>query len=280
VVFTGRTGEAARTVSRANAEWRHEFEQTLPDLTDDDIAGSGFAITSYTVHRDLGGDVALARLRERLRQRGLKLMLDFVPNHMAPDHPWVGQHPDYFAGGSEIDLARAPRNYFRVPATNGSGLFAHGRDPYFPGWPDTIQLNYGNPALREAMIGELSRTPGQCDGVRCDMAMLVPPEVFRRTWDIESQPFWPRAIPRVREQAADFVFMAEVYWDLEWASPSLRLACASSIKANSRAAKNASPHTSSARFEPIDTVLSQFYSRLLAVLRHPAVRQGNWQLLD
>ena len=81
-----------RTVSRANAEWRREFEQTLPDLTDDDIAGSGFAITSYTVRRNLGGDVALARLRERLRQRDLKLMLDFVPNHMAPDHPWVG-HP-------------------------------------------------------------------------------------------------------------------------------------------------------------------------------------------
>jgi hypothetical protein len=107
----GGGGGGGRSVSRVAAR----IEQTLPDLTDDDIAGSGFAITSYTVHRDLGGDAALARLRERLRQRGLKLMLDFVPNHMAPDHPWVGQHPEYFVGGSEIDLARAPRNYFRVP---------------------------------------------------------------------------------------------------------------------------------------------------------------------
>jgi hypothetical protein len=96
-------------------------------------------------------------------------------------------------------------------------------------------------------------------------------------WYIESQPFWPRAISRVREQAPGFVFIAEVYGDLEWASPSLRPACASSIKANSRAAKNASPHTSSAPFEPIDTVLSQFYSRLFAVLRHPpcAKETGN-----
>jgi len=211
-----QTGTFAQKISRSNAEWRHEFEQTLPDLTDDDIAGSGFAITSYTVHGDLGGDAALARLRERLKKRGLKLMLDFVPNHMAPDHPWVSEHPDYFVGGSEIDLTRTPQNYFRVPTKTGSRLFAHGRDPFFSGWPDTVQLNYGNPALQEAMIGELTRIAGQCDGVRCDMAMLVLPEVFQRTWGIDSKPFWPRAIPRVQEKSPGFVFMAEVYWDLEW----------------------------------------------------------------
>lgn len=211
-----QTGTFAQAISRKNAGWRHEFEQTLPDLADEDIAGSGFAIKSYTVHADLGGDAALARLRQRLKKRGLKLMLDFVPNHMAPDHPWVEQHPDYFVSGSEIDLTRTPQNYFRVPTKNGSRLFAHGRDPFFDGWPDTIQLNYGNPALQEAMIGELIRIAGQCDGVRCDMAMLVLPDVFSRTWGIDSQPFWPTAIPRVHEKSPNFVFMAEVYWDLEW----------------------------------------------------------------
>lgn len=75
-----QTGPAAQRVSRSSAAWRHEFEQTLPDLREEDIAGSGFAITRYTVHRDLGGDEALARLRTRARQRGLRLMLDFVPN--------------------------------------------------------------------------------------------------------------------------------------------------------------------------------------------------------
>ena len=78
-----RTGPAGQRVSRANREWRREFEETLPDLREEDIAGSGFAITGYTVHPDLGGDAALARLRERLRARGLRLMLDFVPNHTA-----------------------------------------------------------------------------------------------------------------------------------------------------------------------------------------------------
>jgi hypothetical protein len=75
----------------------------------------------------------------------------------------------------------------------GGVVLAHGRDPYFPGWPDTRQLNYGNPALQEAMIGELTRFAGQCDGVRCDMAMLVLPDVFERTWGIRAPLFWPAA---------------------------------------------------------------------------------------
>ena len=100
-----QTGPAGQRVSRTNQEWRREFEETLPDLREEDIAGSGFAITDYTVHPDLGGDAAMARLRKRLRKRGVKLLLDFVPNHMAPDHPWVEKHPEYFIQGNETDLA-------------------------------------------------------------------------------------------------------------------------------------------------------------------------------
>ena len=143
-------------------------------------------------------------------------MLDFVPNHTGLDHPWVEDHPEYYIAGTELDLARAPQNYTWVKRRGGDRLLAYGRDPYFPGWPDTLQLNYGNPATQEAMIGELLKIAGQCDGVRCDMAMLVLPEVFERTWGIPSQPFWPKATQRVREQSPDFCFMAEVYWDLEW----------------------------------------------------------------
>lgn len=342
-----QTGTAAQAVSRSNPEWRREFQETLPDLTDDDVAGSGFAISSYTVHRDLGGDVALARLRERLRKHGLKLMLDFVPNHMAPDHPWVEQFPEYFVSGTEIDLARAPQNYFRVATKSGPKLFAHGRDPYFPGWPDTIQLDYGNPLLQGAMIGELKRIAARCDGVRCDMAMLVLPEVFERTWGIGAQPFWPSAIQRVRTLHPGFVFMAEVYWDLEWTlqlqgfnycydkrlydrlregharpvrehfhagldfqdhlarflenhdepraaatfdlprhraaailtflSPGLRFFHQGEFEGRHR---RISPHLVRAPFEPVDEALSEFYDRLLAVLRLPAVREGRWWLAE
>ena len=212
-----QTGVAGRDISRSNADWRNEFQETLPDLREEDIAGSGFAITGYTVAENLGGDAALARLRERLRQRGLKLMLDFVPNHMALDHPWVETHPEYFIAGTELDLARAPKNYVWVKCQNGDRLLAHGRDPYFPGWSDTLQLNYANPETQEAMFGELLKIASQCDGVRCDMAMLVLPEVFERTWGQPAKPFWPDAIKRVREKVPGFCFMAEVYWDLEWA---------------------------------------------------------------
>lgn len=211
-----QTGPGAQQVSRANPEWRREFQETLPDLREEDIAGSGFAITGYTVHESLGGDAALARLRDRLRARGLKLMLDFVPNHMGLGHPWVEEHPEYFISGSELDLAHAPQNYTWVKRERGDLLLAYGRDPYFSGWPDTLQLNYADPALQEAMIGELLKISAQCDGVRCDMAMLVLPEVFERTWGRRAPLFWPTATRRVRERAADFVFMAEVYWDMEW----------------------------------------------------------------
>jgi hypothetical protein len=211
-----QTGPAARAISLANSEWRREFAETLPDLKDEDIGGSGFAIQDYTVHRDLGGTTALARLRQRMKDRGLKLMLDFVPNHMAPDHRWVEEHPDYFVSGSEQDLSRSPENYCRVQTQFGPRVLAHGRDPYFPGWPDTLQLNYGNSQLQSAMIGELENIADQCDGVRCDMAMLVLPDVFLRTWNIRSEPFWLRATTSVRCNYPDFQFMAEVYWDLEW----------------------------------------------------------------
>src|SRR5215471_3608936 len=211
-----RTGAAGQRVSRENAEWRREFQATLTDLREEDIAGSGFAITGYIVDPALGGDAALSRLRERLCKRGLRLMLDFVPNHTALDHSWVEEHPEYYVSGTALDLAEAPQNYTGVKCTQGELVLAHGRDPYFPGWPDTLQLDYSKSATQNAMIGELTKIANQCDGVRCDMAMLVLPEAFERTWGRHAPLFWPSATRRVREEFPGFHFMAEVYWDLEW----------------------------------------------------------------
>jgi glycosidase len=274
-------------------------------------------------------------------------MLDFVPNHTGLDHPWVEVHPEYYVAGTEQDLARAPRNYTWVRRTKGDLLLALGRDPYFPGWPDALQLNYGNPATQEAMAGELVKIAGQCDGVRCDMAMLVLPDIFERTWGIKAEPFWPKATRRVRERVPEFCFMAEVYWDLEWAlqqqgfdytydkrlydrlrdgharpvrehfwagldyqqrmarflenhdepraaatfppavheaaavitylSPGLRFFHQGQFQGRT---KRISPHLGRGPDEPLNQELAKFYDRLLGVLRRPAVREGEWRLLE
>ena len=211
-----QTGAAGRAVSRSNPQWRDEFQTVLPDLIEDDISGSGFAITAYTVGEVLGGERALAQFRERLARRGIKLMLDFVPNHTAPDHPWVKTHPEYYVEGSEEMVAAKPENYLRIDTGWGPKILAFGRDPNFPGWPDTLQLNYANPALQATRIDELIAIAGKCDGLRCDMAMLVLPEIFHRTWGITPQPFWPKAAAVVHDKYPAFTFVAEAYWDFEW----------------------------------------------------------------
>ena len=211
-----QTGEAGKQISRANPQWRREFEETLDDLEEQDIIGSGFAITEYVAADSIGGPEALKRFRQRISGYGMKLMLDFVPNHMAPDHAWVQDHPDYFIRGVEADINRAPENYTWVRRKHEELILAFGRDPYFSGWPDTIQLNYGNPHLHEAMKEQLLQVAAQCDGLRCDMAMLLLSDVFRQTWGIGIDPFWPDAIKRVKENHPGFLMMGEVYWDLEY----------------------------------------------------------------
>lgn len=164
-----QTGEAGRRISINHPGWKDGFLVDIPDLTDEDICGSGFAVTDYALHKSFGKPDALLRLKERLNARGLKLMLDLVPNHTAIDHHWVKSRPEYYVQGNEGSIASAPQNFLRV----GKQIFAHGRDPYFDGWPDTLQLDYGKPAFREAMFAEISKIAGTCDGLRCDMAMLI-----------------------------------------------------------------------------------------------------------
>ena len=220
-----QTGEAGREVSRTIPEWQREYQAVLPDFTAADVSGSPFAVREYVVSGDFGGTRALEHFRKRLAGRGIKLMLDFVPNHTALDHPWVYEHPEYYVPGSEDDLTREPQNYRRLATRSGPRVLAHGRDPYFAGWPDTLQLNYRHPRLRSAILEVLAGIAYQCDGVRCDMAMLVLPDVIIRTWGDRARPhgtaavddsFWAMAIDHVRQRRPEFVFLAEAYWDLEW----------------------------------------------------------------
>jgi hypothetical protein len=169
------------------------------------------------VDEHLGGREGLAIARGELARRGLRLILDFVPNHVAPDHPWVTQHPEYLVQGNADDARNDPASFSEV----GGKVFACGRDPYFPAWQDVLQLNAFQPGLRKAVIETLSDMAGQCDGIRCDMAMLMLNDIFGRTWGARAgekpaSDYWRTVIPATKGKHPEFKFIAEAYWDLEW----------------------------------------------------------------
>ncbi|HSF68110.1 MAG TPA: alpha-amylase family glycosyl hydrolase [Nitrospiraceae bacterium] len=204
-------------IAKGNAGLQTEFGRVLSDYQAEDVAGSAYCIRRYVVDDQLGGPEGLAAARKMLADRGMRLVLDFVPNHVAPDHPWVTDHPQYFIQGTTDDLSRAPGEFFQA----GAHVIAHGRDPYFPPWSDVAQLNAFHPALRQAAVKTVLDIAEQCDGMRCDMAMLMMNPIFERTWGPRAgqkpgREYWVELIRAVRERYPDVLFMAEAYWDLEW----------------------------------------------------------------
>ena len=165
----------------------------------------------------LGGHEGLATARRELAKRGMNLVLDFVPNHVAPDHPWITDHPEYFIRGNADDAKNDPSSFVEVCET----VCARGRDPYFPAWPDVLQLNAFEPGLRHAAFKTISSIAEQCDGIRCDMAMLMVNHIFERTWGgrAGARPeteYWADLISAIKNKHPGFLFIAEAYWDLEW----------------------------------------------------------------
>ncbi len=210
------TGPRSRAVALQSPALRSVFDAVLPDWQDADVAGSPYAVAAYQVAPALGGEAGLKRFHQQLKAHGLKLVLDFVPNHLGLDHPWVGDKPELFVQSPHP----APGTFTQHTAA-GVVELAHGKDPYFPAWTDTVQLDYRRPDTRRAMLGELRSVARRCDGVRCDMAMLLLNEVFARTWadfpgriapEIE---FWAEAIQAIKARQPSFLFLGEVYWDLE-----------------------------------------------------------------
>jgi hypothetical protein len=239
--------------TRASAlNYLHEYVGALPDVTENDIAGSAYAIGAYSVDEGVGGRDGLLHFRQQLNARGLKLVLDFVPNHTGLDHRWLQDHPEYYINGTKTWYKKARGEFFLVQkelpesdmitvaleaaaATKTDEavlkpepekeihVIAHGRDPYFPGWIDTAQLNAFNPGYRQAAIDTLNDIAELADGVRCDMAMLMMNEIFARTWGWlgfnhpPHEDFWTTIIPKVKAQHPHFLFIAETYWNMEYA---------------------------------------------------------------
>ncbi len=200
----------------------HEYRGALADINDADVVGSAYAVGAYVVDARLGGREGLAAVRARLAAHGIRVILDFVPNHVGTDHEWIAAQPAYFVWGTTRDQAKRPDLFFtRKDVWGRTVLIAHGRDPYFPSWIDTAQLNAFDPGYRRAAVQTLLDIASQCDGVRCDMAMLATNRIFQQTWagDVDSPPmteFWVEVIPQIKAQYPEFVFIAEVYWGMEY----------------------------------------------------------------
>jgi hypothetical protein len=206
-----------REVALTHPDLQNEYKNSLYDFSEEDVVGSPYSIYDYSVDPHLGGTEGLKAVRNKLGKLGKMLILDFVPNHIAVDHPWGKEIPDAFVRGSEQDLASNPEGFFK----RGDSIFAHGKDPYFPSWTDTLQANSFSRVYREKVIEMLQIIGEYCDGVRCDMAMLLVDRIFQQTWEERGgQPlekeFWRAVIGSVKEVHPGFKFFAEVYWDMEW----------------------------------------------------------------
>ncbi|MEX2431601.1 MAG: alpha-amylase family glycosyl hydrolase [Dehalococcoidia bacterium] len=210
--------QSARAVALQHPALRQEYGNALPDWTEADVAGSPYAVRAYNVDSALGGDDDLKAVREQLHERNMGLMVDFVPNHLALDHPWTATHPARFVQATAEQAAAHPTWFYDGP--QGAKL-AHGRDPYFGPWTDTVQVDFFAEDLRVALIGELLQIAETADGVRCDMAMLGLNDVFQWLWGDFTpharpvEEFWAEAISTVKGRHPGFVFLAEAYWGHE-----------------------------------------------------------------
>lgn len=206
-------------IAKNHPDLRREYDHALPGWQESDIVGSPYAVRAYRPDPKLASWDELGDVLGRLHDRGMKLILDFVPNHTALDHEWVIQHPEYYIQGTLQDAMDFPTAFFPVETPKGIRYLAHGKDPHFPAWTDTAQLHYFNSDTRTAVIHELHHIAQYCDGVRCDMAMLILNEVFAQTWGkhlygmtTPSQEFWAEAIASL----PGWQWIAEVYWNREW----------------------------------------------------------------
>ena len=131
--------------------------------------GSYYSIRDYTAVNPEFGTLADARaFVQAAHALGMKVILDWVANHTAFDHPWTREHKDWYKLDAHGDI---------FPVTFNAGT------PGEEHWSDVTGLNYDAPALRDAMIAAMQFWVRETDldGFRCDVASSVP------------TPFWERA---------------------------------------------------------------------------------------
>jgi hypothetical protein len=210
-------GPKSRDFARAQPDLRAQSAEAFGTGGEERIVSSPFAVADYTVAESLGGAEGLRQFRAQLQRHDLRLVLDFIPNHLGLDHRWLTEKNSLFVRSP----TQRPET-FPVAHNGVTSWVAHGKDPYFPAWLDTAQLDYRLAATRAAMTEALLSVAAQCDGARCDAAMLLLNDIFDKTWGhfpnggpAPPGEFWAGAISAVKQRQPGFVFIAEAYWDLE-----------------------------------------------------------------
>jgi hypothetical protein len=211
------SGPRSRAQALADQNLRRACSEVLPGWQEEDMPGSPYSIADYQVPDGLGGEAGLAQFRRRLQAVGIKLILDFVPNHLGLDHPWVRERTDLMVQST----SEVPETFLQATAV-GPRWVAYGKDPNFPAWTDTVQLDYRRAETRAAMRDLLQSLAMRCDGVRCDMAMLLLTDVFAKTWahfpvadPAPSTEFWAESIASIKKAYPAFMVLGEAYWGLE-----------------------------------------------------------------
>ncbi|MGE5761392.1 MAG: alpha-amylase family glycosyl hydrolase, partial [Gemmatimonadota bacterium] len=151
--------------------------------------GSPYAVRDYRAIDSAFGTAAdLRNLVRTVHARGMKLILDWVPDHTAWDHAWIREHPDYYVHDA--------RGAISVPRDRQGKL---------TDWTDVAQLDYRNPGLRRAMTAAMRYWLDEfgIDGFRVDVAGFVPDD------------FWREAVPVLRASAGRPILLLAEWGDLE-----------------------------------------------------------------
>jgi glycosidase len=228
---------------------------------------SAYSLHDYDIANELGGWAALENLRDRCRRRGIRVASDMVPNHTAMDSRWVSEHPDWFlqldhcpypgyrfdgpdlSRDSRVEIKLEDHYYDRSDAavvfrhidkSNGRHRYIyHGNDGTSMPWNDTAQLDYLNPATREAVIQVILHVARNFPIIRFDAAMTLAKKHIQRLWypipgtggDIATrsehglskeafdravpEEFWREVVDRVAKEVPDTLLLAEAFWMME-----------------------------------------------------------------
>ncbi|MGE4583054.1 MAG: alpha-amylase family glycosyl hydrolase [Sphaerochaeta sp.] len=232
-----------------------------------DAEASAYSLKNYEIAQTIGGWQALDGLRQRCARYGLRLASDMVPNHCGIDGDWVFDHSEYFiqqqyppfpsytydgpnlSDHPDIEIKLEDHYYDRTDAavtfrrkdlrTGRTSYIFHGNDGTSMPWNDTAQLDFLNPATREAVYQQIKHVASNFPIIRFDAAMTLAKKHIQRLWypkpghggDIAGraqygmdeasfnqsipQEFWREVVDRINEELPDTLLLAEAFWMME-----------------------------------------------------------------